>query len=89
MLGIDQRTLHARVWVLMGDIAQQATVAKQALYELANQVNTLGVGLMNALPGEKAGAPNPSIQYLIAMAEVLQVYARACDRLSQNTASEK
>lgn len=89
MLVTDQRTLHARVWVLMGDIAQQVVFTKQTLLELAKQVHTLGTGLTNAAPGDKAGLPNPSIQYLTAIADTLEAHAKLCDELSQELAQRK
>lgn len=73
----------------MGDIAQQVALTRQTMLELAKQVSALGTGLTNAAPGDKAGTPNPSIQYLTAMAEVLETYAKACDDLSQELVRHK
>ncbi|HEU5280974.1 MAG TPA: type IVB secretion system protein IcmQ [Gammaproteobacteria bacterium] len=81
MLVVDQRALSARVWFLMGDIAHQATSTKQALLELAKQVNALGEGLQHAAPSDKTDTPNPSIEYLLAMAEVLNELAVECDHV--------
>lgn len=65
----------------MGDIAHQAASTKQALLELAKQVNTLGEGLQHAAPTDKTNTPNPSIEYLIATANMLNGLASACEHV--------
>lgn len=73
----------------MGDIAHQATSTKQALLELAKQVNTLGVGLQHAAPSDKTDTPNPSIEYLIATADMLNALAASCDQVATDEAAPK
>lgn len=68
----------------MGDIAQQAAVTQQTLLEIAKQANALGVGLQNAAPSDKLGTPNPSIEYLTAVAAMLTTLAEACDPLTHS-----
>lgn len=67
----------------MSDIAQQAAIMQQTLLDIAKQANDLGVGLQNAAPSDKAGAPNPSIEYLTAVSATLTALAAACDPLIQ------
>ena len=55
----------------MSDTAIVASMVKSALAEIAKQANALGVGLQNAAPGDKAGAPNNSVQYLLDVASCL------------------
>lgn len=55
----------------MSDTAIVASMVKSALAEIAKQANALGVGLQNAAPGDKAGAPNNSVQYLLDIAACL------------------
>lgn len=67
----------------MSDIAQQAASMQQTLLDIAKQANDLGIGLQNAAPSDKAGVPNPSIEYLTAVAATLTALAGACDPLIQ------
>lgn len=67
----------------MSDIAQQAAIMQQTLQDIAKQANDLGVGLQNAAPSDKAGAPNPSIEYLTAVAGMLTELSEVCDPLIQ------
>lgn len=71
----------------MGDIAHQAASAKQTLLELAKQVHTLGEGLQHAAPSNKTDTPNPSIEYLIAAADILNASAAACDAVTSEGGS--
>jgi hypothetical protein len=59
------------VVVVMSDTAILAAMAKTTLTEIAKQANALGVGLQNAAPGDKAAAPNNSVQYLLDVASCL------------------
>lgn len=57
--------------VIMSDTTILAAMAKAELAEIAKQANALGVGLQNAAPGDKAAAPNNSVQYLLDVAVCL------------------
>ena len=65
----------------MSDIAIIAAFAKSTLLEISKQQHALGEGLQNAAPGEKTGAPNKSVQYLLAGSEYLLKVAEQCDEL--------
>ncbi len=69
------------VVVIMSDTAIFAASAKSSLLEIAKQATALGVGLQNAAPGDKAGMPNPSIQYLLDVSEVLTKIAEDCNQI--------
>lgn len=66
--------------VIMSEIAVQAAAVKIRLTEIAGQAAALATGLQNAAPGEK-DKPNPSIQYLSAIAEVLQALSEECEAI--------
>ena len=84
MLNIGRYSSHARVVIVMSEIAVQAASTKSSLLEIARQAKALATGLQNAAPGDKS-APNPSIQYLLAMSEVLAKAADECDDLMQSS----
>ncbi len=65
----------------MSDTAILASQVKAVLLEVAKQANALGVGLQNAAPADKAGAPNNSIQYLLDVAVYLTKKAEESDSL--------
>ena len=65
----------------MTDIAIVVAAAKASLNEIAKQANALGTGLQNAAPGDRMGASNPSIQYLLTTAENLRAIAEKCEKL--------
>ena len=48
---------------------------------MGKQASALGTGLQNAALGEKAGAPNPSVQYLLDISDELNLLAAKCDEL--------
>jgi len=64
--------------LIMSEIAVQAAAVKTRMTEIAGQASALATGLQNAAPGDK-DAPNPSIQYLSAIAEVLHQLAEDCE----------
>lgn len=61
--------------VVLTDIAIVAAATKASLNEIAKQAYTLGIGLQDAAPGDRVGASNPSIQYLLAVADSLRAIA--------------
>ncbi|HEX4044817.1 MAG TPA: type IVB secretion system protein IcmQ [Gammaproteobacteria bacterium] len=66
----------------MTDMAVVITSTKNMLREIATQAKTLGVGLQNAAPGNKSGAPNYSVQYLVKTSENFSAWMEECDKLS-------
>jgi hypothetical protein len=66
---------------VMSDIAIIAAFTKKSLHDLSGQLRRLGEGLQNAAPGEKMGAPNKSVQYLLAAADHLMELAAECDEI--------
>lgn len=69
------------VVIAMSDIMIIAASAKTTLLEIAKQAAALGTGLQNAAPGDKTGAPNNSVQYLLQTSEVLTKLAEDCEKL--------
>ncbi len=69
---------------LMSDLAILAVSTKSALLDLGKQTNTLGTGLQNAAVGDKSGAPNLSVQYLLDISDELVRLAAKCDELSDH-----
>ncbi|MBV9575648.1 MAG: hypothetical protein JO149_03395 [Gammaproteobacteria bacterium] len=65
----------------MTEVAIIAASMKSTLKEIAKQAMALGTGLQNAAPGDKTGAPNNSVQYLLTIAENLGQLAEECDKL--------
>lgn len=65
----------------MSEMAIIAASMKSTLKEIAKQATALGTGLQNAAPGDKTGAPNNSVQYLLSIAENLGKIAEECDKL--------
>lgn len=66
---------------LVSDLAIIAASTKSTLLEVSKQANALGTGLQNAALGEKAGVPNPSVQYLLDISDELTLLAAKCDEL--------
>lgn len=67
--------------IVMSDIAILTASTRQTLVELAKQASALSLGLQNAMPGDKAGAPNKSVQYLAEIAEYLTAMVVRCDAI--------
>lgn len=65
----------------MTDLAIIRATAKTSLLEIAKQATALGNGLQNAAPGDRAGAPNNSVQYLLSIADSLTKTAEDCEKL--------
>lgn len=65
----------------MTDLAIIKATAKTSLLEIAKQAAALGNGLQNAAPGDRAGSPNNSVQYLLSTAESLAKIAEECEKL--------
>lgn len=82
MLNIGRSSNYARIVIVMSEIAVQAASAKTTLQEIARQAQGLATGLQNAAPGDKS-APNPSVQYLLAISEALSKAAHECDQFTQ------
>ena len=68
------------VWI-MSDIEIVASQVKMTLAEIAKQANVLGVGLQNAAPGDKLGAPNNSVQYLLDVSTKLNKKSEECAKI--------
>ena len=66
------------VMFYMSDAVILAASVKAGLLEAAKKAATLGHGLQNAAPGEKAGMPNNSVSYLLSIAEGLAKIANEC-----------
>lgn len=68
----------------MSDIANMTASVETTLRDIAKQSYALGVGLQNAAPGEKLGGSNKSVDYLLAIADVLNQYADQCKKNNNN-----
>lgn len=68
----------------MGDNDLLTLIAdtKSTFQEIAKQASNLGAGLQNAAPGNQAGTPNVSIQYLLETADRMNALAEECDTLT-------
>lgn len=66
---------------LVSDLAIIAASTKSTLLDIGKQANALGAGLQNAALGDRAGVPNPSVQYLLDIADELNLLAAKCDEL--------
>ena len=75
--------------IVMIDLAIITASMKTTFLEVAKQASALGTGLQNAAPGDKSGAPNPSIQYLLTIADKLVKLAEDCDKLIVTAQSQK
>ncbi len=75
---VREHYLYQSGMVIMSDTVIIAASARTTLLEIAKQANALGTGLQNAAPGDRAGAPNNSVQYLFAIAESLIKIAEEC-----------
>ena len=63
----------------MSDLAVLAATIKAALQEVAKQAAGLRTGLQNAAPGDKAGKPNNSVEYLLNISDALEKAAKQCE----------
>lgn len=77
----EQHPNSGQVINIMSDVAILTALVKTTLLEMSKQEFALGAGLQNAAPGDRTGAPNPTVQYLLASAELLQEMAKQCDNL--------
>lgn len=68
---------QAETGFIMSEIAIIAVTTKSALLDISKQAAALAVGLQNAAPAEKSGAPNNSVQYLFAISASLANVAEA------------
>ncbi len=80
MLNTRSYSGHTGIVFIMNEVSVQAAAVKTKIAEISKQAAALAAGLQNAAPGEK-DAPNPSIQYLIAIAEALGAVAGECEEL--------
>ncbi|MBX3709863.1 MAG: hypothetical protein KIT56_04705 [Gammaproteobacteria bacterium] len=69
----------------MSDALILAASIKTELLEVAKQAGALGTGLQNAAPGDKAGAPNHSVSYLLGISEGLTKIAQECEELHSDS----
>ncbi len=65
----------------MSEFKVIAVSMRDTLKDIAKQANALATGLQNAAPGDKAGTPNNSVQYLFSIAEVLEKIVEDCGAL--------
>lgn len=79
---LRESSFRSEVFHYMSDSAILAATVKTTLLEIAKQAAALGSGLQNAAPGDKTGAPNNSINYLLSAAENLYKAADECDKYS-------
>lgn len=77
-----------RVISYMSDAAILAASIKTGLLDVAKQAAALGTGLQNAAPGTKAGAPNNSVSYLLAVSDSLSKLAQECGKIQSAPTSE-
>jgi hypothetical protein len=80
MLNTGSYSGDMRIVLVMNEIAVQAASVKTRILEISKQAAALSAGLQNAAPGERE-TPNPSIQYLTAIAEALAAVAEECDEV--------
>lgn len=69
----------------MSDAVILAASVKTALLEIAKQSAALGAGLQNAAPGDKSGAPNNSVSYLVSISDALTKQASELEALKTNS----
>lgn len=69
---------------IMSDTAIITAMTVATLHEVAQQASTLGTGLLNAMPGDKSGQPNPSVVYLLEISELLNKIAEECEKTGMN-----
>lgn len=81
MLRQDASCYQQGLVVIMSDTVILASQIRATLLEIAKQANALGVGLQNAAPADKTGAPNNAIQYLLDVAACLTKKAEECDSI--------
>jgi hypothetical protein len=65
----------------MSDAAILAASIKTALLEISRQAGALGAGLQNAAPGDRTGAANLSVSYLLDISENLAKIAEECGKI--------
>lgn len=86
---IGKRNLYeSGVVIIMSDIAILAATVKTTLLDIAKQAQALGTGLQVAAPGDKSGAPNNSVQYLLTISENLVASAKECEALLAPSSSD-
>lgn len=81
MFNTESSSFQERRMIVMTDSTILTASVKASLHEIAKQAQGLGIGLLNAAPGDKADTPNNSILYLLAIAENLDNLAKACEDL--------
>jgi hypothetical protein len=67
----------------VNEIDKMIEDVKDEFLKMSNQARTLGVGLENVAPGDKAKV-NHTIQYLLIIADKLNHIAASCDVLLPN-----
>jgi hypothetical protein len=75
--------------IIMSDLAIVAASLKNTLLEISKQASALGVGLQNAAPGEKVGAANNSVQYLLETSKGIAKIAEGCGEFLIASAPDK
>lgn len=65
----------------MVDMGGLITSSANTLTDLSKQASVLGNSLQNAAPGNKAGLPNNSVQYLLDISESLAEISKQCDEI--------
>lgn len=88
MLRSERFFVPVGVVAIMSELAILTESVRSTLLDVSGQAAKLGTGLMNAAPGDKGGVPNPSIQYLIAIADELAKCAEQCEKLSSVPSSD-
>lgn len=78
---ISERPSPPGILLIMSDLAILAASTRATLLDVARQSAGLGIGLQNAAPGDRAGVPNNSVQYLLETAESLTNLAQQCEQL--------
>lgn len=71
----------------MSDAAILAASIKTTLLEVAKQAEALAIGLQNAAPGDKSGAPNNSVSYLLGISENINHLAEDCGKIQSVSSS--
>lgn len=72
----------------MTDFDEIAVSTGVRLQALSQQAARLGAGLQNTAPAGNAGMQNPSIQYLISMADILKAAGKECIKLGPSHMQE-
>lgn len=74
----------ARIGGIMSELAIWAVTVKTALRDVAKQAAALGTGLQNAAPGDKTGAPNNSVQYLVDTSDQLDRVVEQIEKMLES-----